>query len=98
MAVLVGTGGWLLSRSGFASRAKESGEGITIDTNSLPSMGQQKISPPSTIKEPNGPTPRTGTDLLTLAKADAILEAQVALDRMGISPGSIDGVAGSQTR
>jgi lipoprotein-anchoring transpeptidase ErfK/SrfK len=30
--------------------------------------------------------------------AAAILEAQVALDRIGISPGSIDGVPGSQTR
>ncbi len=32
------------------------------------------------------------------AKSTAVLEAQVALDRMAISPGSIDGVLGSQTR
>jgi peptidoglycan hydrolase-like protein with peptidoglycan-binding domain len=32
------------------------------------------------------------------AKSRGILEAQIALDRMGISAGSIDGVPGSQTR
>ncbi len=32
------------------------------------------------------------------ARSATILEAQVALDRIGISPGSIDGVPGAQTR
>lgn len=32
------------------------------------------------------------------APADSMLEAQIALDRRGISAGSIDGVAGAQTR
>jgi lipoprotein-anchoring transpeptidase ErfK/SrfK len=33
-----------------------------------------------------------------LTKSAAVLDAQVALDRLGISPGSIDGVFGSQSR
>ena len=32
------------------------------------------------------------------ARIDPLLEAQIALDRLAISPGSIDGVNGSQTR
>ncbi|HMJ90901.1 MAG TPA: peptidoglycan-binding domain-containing protein, partial [Candidatus Acidoferrum sp.] len=32
------------------------------------------------------------------AKSAAVLEAQVALDRLGISSGSIDGLLGAQTR
>ncbi len=45
--------------------------------------------------------PRTNTAIPTNpppVKSSAVLEAQVALDRIGISSGSVDGVMGSQTR
>lgn len=43
-------------------------------------------------------SPGVSSNTTAPARATAILEAQVALDRIGISPGSIDGVPGSQTR
>lgn len=47
------------------------------------------------------PRPRLDVHALTVAGArpvETVLEAQIALDRLGICPGSIDSVNGSQTR
>jgi len=44
------------------------------------------------------PAKTTSTDTGAALKSVALLDAQIALDRLGMSSGSIDGVPGSQTR
>jgi len=44
------------------------------------------------------PTSGTSTNLNDWAKPLTVLDAQIALDRLGFSCGSVDGVLGSQTR
>ena len=57
-------------------------------------------SPPAPAPERSSSISSNGTKTIATAASQAamIFDAQVALDRMGISPGSIDGVFGSQTR
>jgi peptidoglycan hydrolase-like protein with peptidoglycan-binding domain len=95
---LLGIATWLAVQSGFVSRVKQSDGATPIAIGSSQPVEAKALHPPSPIKE-STPSPQpTGTDSLSLARTAAILDAQVALDRIGISPGSIDGVPGSQTR
>jgi len=55
-------------------------------------------SPPAPVPERSRSSNDTRTDATAASQPTGILETQVALDRIGISPGSIDGVPGSQTR
>jgi lipoprotein-anchoring transpeptidase ErfK/SrfK len=47
---------------------------------------------------PTPPVPLIASSAFTARPVRDAFEAQLALDRLGISPGSLDGVAGSQTR
>ncbi len=60
---------------------------VPLAAPSLPTL--TNTSPPSPTRLPSGEYPRSPRD---------ILEGQIALARFGISPGSIDGAIGSQTR
>jgi lipoprotein-anchoring transpeptidase ErfK/SrfK len=51
---------------------------------------------PAAITNPPPPSPKPRN--VEAAKPTAIMEAQIALDRIALSPGSIDGFSGSQTR
>lgn len=62
----------------------------------VPEPGFKFIIPPTPTNASVPATPLAATNLIHAAKA--LLEAQIALARRGISPGSIDGKAGSQTR
>ena len=55
----------------------------------VPTVKPVSRTEPSIVETPVLPTPRS---------ANKILDSQVALVRLGISPGSIDGLMGSQTR
>ena len=87
--ILIGISAWLLLERG-RTRATPSPEPQARITN----------SPPAAAPEWSGSTSSNGprTNGSSSVTAAAILDAQVALDRIGISPGSIDGVPGSQTR
>jgi lipoprotein-anchoring transpeptidase ErfK/SrfK len=56
-----------------------------------------KSSMPQLTNKPSARVIATNV-LLPATKSAAVLDAQVALDRLAISPGSIDGVLGSQSR
>ncbi len=71
-----------------------------VQTNSPPSIARKSTSipdlgaPPSNSPKTNPPAASTKQNL----NAQTIFEAQLALDRIGISCGCIDGVNGAQTR
>jgi lipoprotein-anchoring transpeptidase ErfK/SrfK len=70
--------------------------------------GREPVGPPATNTPPSKistqivfravPVSLPMTNPVAAPKSAAIFEAQISLDRLGISSGSIDGVAGSQTR
>ncbi len=93
-ALLAG-GGWFAWERGWS----QSGQ-VALDTppeTNAPALSSTKSSGLNTtvIVRPLVPPASTNTDP---ARALSVLDAQIALDRMGISAGSIDGALGSQTR
>jgi lipoprotein-anchoring transpeptidase ErfK/SrfK len=71
----------------------------TVRSGSVASAPAVRVSSARTIDRP---APNSGTNALaTLGEGrpvDNVFEAQLALARMGLSPGSLDGVIGSRTR
>lgn len=91
------------SDTGIVVRILRSNEVPSVQTNILPEI------PPATtnVPEPNPTPPATNRPPPIEAQpgpggyprpVENLLEAQIALDRLFISPGCIDGVEGSQTR
>jgi lipoprotein-anchoring transpeptidase ErfK/SrfK len=106
LCVLIALGTWVwLGRSKapapLAQKPTSALAIVTITNTAPPSMVAKAKMEVSVAKiEPAQPA-KTNLSRATNApsyKAGAILNAQVALDRLAISPGSIDGVMGSQTR
>lgn len=56
------------------------------------------VSPAPITNSPPPPAPSPRPRSVEAAKSIAVMEAQIALDRLALSPGSIDGIIGSQTR
>jgi lipoprotein-anchoring transpeptidase ErfK/SrfK len=106
LAFALGLGGaWLTwnrqSVQGFESNApaeKAGGSGIstTLVTRTLAPANVSSRAEAVGLTNSSTNIARPGTNLS--ARAAGILEAQIALDRLAVSPGSIDGVPGSQTR
>ena len=85
---------------------KKSAANNSVQTNALQitnalSPAQKRTAQSATLAHSpvlsNRPTIRTDP-LPATNNPTAVLEAQIALDRLAISPGSIDGISGSQTR
>lgn len=84
-----------MSRPTAAAPKVASAEPHTVPPQPLAQAGRTVPRAPSELTETNvEPTPPAGS----LRPAQNVLEAQIALDRHGISPGSLDGVSGPQTR
>ena len=93
--VLLAGGGWFAWERGWFQSRKTVRE-VAPATNA-PAFSSTKTSGINTtvIVRPLLPAASTNTDP---ARALTLLDVQVALDRMAISAGSIDGAPGSQTR
>jgi lipoprotein-anchoring transpeptidase ErfK/SrfK len=112
--LLLGVGGFGWQRGWFKRFAKEPARktanvttnlvSTVVATNKPASNAPAKVSLPSVpVVKATNPPPVTAivtakTTNGVASKSSAVLDAQVALDRMAISPGSIDGVLGLQTR
>ena len=97
LALLAGLG-WLAWQHGYIQHWTQS-ISTPKSTNPVPPLARAPQPVPITNVVP-APTP-TNMVLRTNSpsvKAVALLDAQIALDRIGFSAGSIDGVSGSQTR
>jgi peptidoglycan hydrolase-like protein with peptidoglycan-binding domain len=93
LALLVGAG-WLAWNRGWFQEGKEAGNAASA-TNALPVRAQNPSGiSTSIVVRPIIPA----TTNLDPTRVVTVLDAQIALDRMAISSGSIDGVLGSQTR
>ncbi len=94
LALLAG-GGWFVWERGWFQK-RNAARTTTPETNA-PALASTKPSGVNTtvIVRPLVPAASTNTDS---ARALTLLDAQIALDRMAISAGSIDGTLGSQTR
>lgn len=80
--------GWIRKPASLTSGA------YTTDATNAPA----RPAPGLALTRPPTNTAAPGTNAATSATFTAVLDAQVMLDRLAISPGSIDGVPGSQTR
>lgn len=85
-------GWWRWQRSAFSNPTNELKFSANASSHVLASVSER--TPTAVGQIESSPTNSSST----AAKSEAILEAQIALDRLAISPGSIDGVLGSQTR
>lgn len=70
---------------------------VQVRTSSPPATNLT-ARPPMVTNVPPMPVPPPPPVPREMRLPQNVFEAQLALDRMGISPGSLDGVAGSQTR
>jgi len=100
LAMLLAGVAWLGSTQGWWRREPFATSNPTNELQfsvNAPSNGLASAServPAAVGRVESGPT----NSHSSAAQSEAILEAQIALDRLAISPGSIDGVLGSQTR
>ena len=93
--VMLAIPGWLAWKSDWFAQAKRQEAQVPFAT--APVAQAIATSPISTTIVRRAISNAVPTNS-GLSGADALLEAQIALDRMALSPGSIDGVNGSQTR
>lgn len=90
-----------VNRSGAASKAVPQKSGAATRVASLPKSAYTTsapplgvIAPPNLSMRPAGSAPASAP----VTRVQNVYEAQLALDRLGISSGSLDGTIGSQTR
>jgi lipoprotein-anchoring transpeptidase ErfK/SrfK len=97
IALLAGVA-WIGSMRGWWSRARN----ISSDPSPTNESRLNVSAPPSISVRTQTPPSQFHTSATNLdskaAKSPSVLDAQIALDRFAISPGSLDGVPGSQTR
>jgi lipoprotein-anchoring transpeptidase ErfK/SrfK len=83
---------WWANLKEFSSSATGTNQG----SSNVPPLTNVAMEPPTgEVRRIKVPVPLTDA---FVSKSNAVLEAQIALDRLGISPGSIDGMPGAQTR
>jgi len=91
---LLGGVAWLTWKRGYFSKSEQTK--ISSAASNVPAAATNSRLPPTAltlVRQSNAPALEA-----TATKTGAVLDAQIALDRIGISSGSIDGVLGSQTR
>jgi lipoprotein-anchoring transpeptidase ErfK/SrfK len=108
-AALLAGAAWVAWEQGYFPEAGKPGRIAPVPATNVTSAAQPEAPPRAAISNTpsnivpvsftgassNVAQPRTSPPS---GRASAVLEAQIALDRQGISCGSIDGVLGSQTR
>ena len=94
LALLAGAG-WLVWQRGWFPKFSTA-RVTSVETNAPPPPSAKPTGISTTVVvRPVAPPASTNLDS---ARALTLLDAQIALDRLAISAGSIDGVPGSQTR
>ncbi len=94
LALLAG-GGWFAWERGWFQNRKVTRDSTPVTNAPVLSSAKSSGINTTVIVRPLAPSASTNS---VPARALTLLDAQIALDRMAISAGSIDGVPGSQTR
>jgi len=102
MVLAAGVACWFAWHRGWLTRDHHQARAIALSSNAPAATPRSAPVLPSaraaTIAGPILPAPIKAPPTPPSSKSAAVLEAQIALDRLAISPGSVDGVLGSQTR